>query len=158
MKLGCLIISFDTKKKELIANYDNKGQQWRQSNNLRKVNGHDFANLDVQRTYSYGIYDLNHNEGFINIGTDHDTSEFAVNSIKGWWRVQGKKLYNNPRYLLITADGGCSNGYRNRLWKLKLQDLANHLGFPIKVCHFPPETSKWNKIEHRLFSFISSNW
>jgi hypothetical protein len=158
IKSGSPVISVDTKKKELIGNYDNKGQQWRQSKNPRKANGHDFANSDVQRAYPYGIYDLNHNVGFINIGTDHDTSEFAVNSIKGWWRVQGKKLYNNPKYLLITADGGGSNGYRNRLWKLKLQDLANHLGFPIKVCHFPPGTSKWNKLEHRLFSFISSNW
>jgi hypothetical protein len=99
-----------------------------------------------------------HNKGFVNIGTDHDTSEFAVNSIKGWWRFQGKKLYSGHRYLLITADGGGSNGYRNRLWKLKIQELANFLGVTVRVCHFPPGTSKWNKIEHRLFSFISSNW
>jgi hypothetical protein len=158
IKLNCPVISVDTKKKELIGNYDNKGQQWRKSKNPRRVNGHDFPGTDVGRALPYGVYDVNHNMGFVNIGTDHDTSEFAVNSIKGWWRYQGKKQYSNPKYLLITADGGGSNGYRSRLWKLKLQELSNYFCFPVKVCHFPPGTSKWNKIEHRLFSFISSNW
>jgi transposase len=158
IKKECPVISVDTKKKELIGNFDNKDQQWRKAKEPRRVNGHDFPGVDVPRAYPYGIYDFTHNIGFVNIGTDHDTSEFAVNSIKGWWRLFGKKLYTNPEYLLITADGGGSNGYRNRPWKCKLQELADYLCFTVKVCHFPPGTSKWNKIEHRLFSFISSNW
>jgi transposase len=158
LELGYPIISVDTKKKELIGNFDNKGQQWRKSNNPRKVKGHDFPSSDVGRAYPYGVYDFLHNIGFVNIGTDHDTSEFAVNSIKGWWRHSGKKLYHDPEKLLITADCGGSNGYRNRLWKFKLQELANHLGCEVQVLHFPPGTSKWNRIEHKLFSFISSNW
>jgi hypothetical protein len=158
MDLGYPVISVDTKKKELIGNFDNKGKQWRKSKDPRRVNGHDFPGKDVGRAYPYGVYDINKNVGFVNIGTDHDTSEFAVNSIKGWWKFCGKKLYSNPEYILITADGGGSNGYRNRLWKLKLQELADYINLTIKVCHFPPGTSKWNKIENRLFSFISSNW
>lgn len=152
------VISVDTKKKELIGNFENKGRQWRKSKTPLKVNGHDFPAPSIPRAYPYGIYDLNRNKGFVNIGTDHDTASFAVASICGWWRFSGKQLYRDAQRLLITADGGGSNGYRIRLWKLELQRLANQTGLTIQVCHFPPGTSKWNKVEHRLFSFISSNW
>jgi hypothetical protein len=155
---GTPVISVDTKKKELLGNYDNRGQQWRSAKQPRKVNGHDFPGPDVPRAYPYGIYDLDRNTGFVNVGTDHDTGAFAVASIRGWWRAEGRRLYPQTRDLLITADGGGSNGARLRLWKLELQKLANETGLVIGVCHFPPGTSKWNKIEHRLFSFISSNW
>jgi len=152
------VVSVDTKKKELIGNYVNEGRQWRPGKTPVKVNGHDFPDPTVPRAYPYGIYDLGRNTGFVNIGTDHDTAAFAVASIKGWWRHEGKRLYPKARSLLITADGGGSNGYRIRLWKYELQKLANSIGLAITVCHFPPGTSKWNKVEHRLFSFISSNW
>jgi len=155
---GQPVISVDTKKKELIGNYENKGRQWRKSKSPRKVNSHDFPNPDVPRAYPYGIYDIGRNIGFVNIGTDHDTSAFAVASIRGWWKNKGKYAYPYARWLVITADGGGSNGYRRRLWKIELQKFSNEIGIPIRVCHFPPGTSKWNKIEHRLFSFISSNW
>jgi hypothetical protein len=122
------------------------------------VNGHDFPQPDVPRAYPYGVYDLGRNTGFVNIGTDHDTGAFAVASIRGWWRHEGRRLYPGARRLLITADSGGSNGYRLRQWKLELQKFADDARFTITVCHFPPGTSKWNKIEHRLFSFISSNW
>jgi hypothetical protein len=158
MAAGRPVISVDTKKKELVGNYENKGRQWRKSKSPDLVNGHDFPDPEVPRAYPYGIYDLARNKGFVNVGTDHDTSAFAVASIHGWWRFQGKRLYPNARRLLITADGGGSNGYRRRLWKLKLQKLADAISLSIEVCHFPPGTSKWNKVEHRLFSFISSNW
>ena len=152
------VISVDTKKKELLGNYVNKGQQWRPMKTPRKVNGHDFPDPSVPRAYPYGIYDLRHNRGFVVVGTDHDTGAFAVASIRGWWRFEGRRLYKTPKELLITADAGGSNGNRLRLWKLELQKLANETGLSISVCHFPPGTSKWNKVEHRLFSFISSNW
>lgn len=152
------VISVDTKKKELIGNYENKGRQWGKKKSAQKVNGHDFPAPSVPRAYPYGIYDLGRNSGFVNVGTDHDTGEFAVASIKGWWRYEGKRLYSGASQLLITADGGGSNGYRPRLWKLELQKMADEMGLTIIVCHFPPGTSKWNKVEHRLFSFISSNW
>jgi len=152
------VISVDTKKKELIGNYENEGRQWRKSKSPQKVNGHDFPGPSVPRAYPYGIYDLAHNSGFVNVGTDHDTGAFAVASIRGWWRFEGQRLYPKVRQLLITADGGGSNGYRLRQWKMELQKLADSTGLSIKVCHFPPGTSKWNKVEHRLFSFISSNW
>jgi hypothetical protein len=155
---GQPVISVDTKKKELIGNYENKGRQWRDTKSPRHVNGHDFPDPSVPRAYPYGIYDLGRNAGFVNIGTDHDTGAFAVASIRGWWRHEGRRLYPNARRLLITADGGGSNGYRLRLWKLGLQALADDTALSIMVCHFPPGTSKWNKVEHRLFSFISSNW
>jgi len=112
----------------------------------------------VPRAYPYGIYDIGRNTGFVNVGTDHDTGAFAVAAIRGWWRQEGKRLYPAATQILITADGGGSNGWRLRLWKLELQTFADETGLPISVCHFPPGTSKWNKIEHRLFSFISSNW
>jgi hypothetical protein len=155
---GRPVISVDTKKKELIGNYENQGRQWRKSKSPQKVNGHDFPGPIVPRAYPYGIYDLARNRGFVNVGTDHDTGAFAVASIRGWWRFEGRRLYPNARQLLITADGGGSNGYRLRQWKLELQKLADSMELSIMVCHFPPGTSKWNKVEHRLFSFISSNW
>ena len=155
---GMPVISVDTKKKELLGNYDNGGQQWLPAKKPVKVNGHDFPSPDVPRAYPYGIYDLARNTGFVNVGTDHDTGAFAVASVRGWWRSEGRALYSLARALLITADGGGSNGSRLRLWKLELQKFANETGLSISVCHFPPGTSKWNKVEHRLFSFISSNW
>jgi len=158
LALGTPVISVDTKKKELLGNYDNSGQQWLPAKKPVKVNGHDFPNPDVPRAYPYGVYDVDRNTGFVNVGTNHDTGAFAVASIRGWWRAEGKKLYPRTLDLLITADGGGSNGSRLRLWKLELQKLADETGLAIAVCHFPPGTSKWNKIEHRLFSFISSNW
>ena len=155
---GRPVISVDTKKKELIGNYENTGRQWRKSKSPERVNGHDFPDPSVPRAYPYGVYDLARNKGFVNVGTDHDTGAFAVASIRGWWRFEGKRLYPRARRLLITADGGGSNGYRLRVWKLELQKLADATTLAIEVCHFPPGTSKWNKVEHRLFSFISSNW
>lgn len=155
---GGPVISVDTKKKELVGNYENKGRQWRTAKSPQKVNGHDFPGPSVPRAYPYGIYDLGRNTGFVNVGTDHDTGAFAVASIRGWWRHEGRLLYPDARKLLITADGGGSNGYRLRLWKMELQRMADSTGLSITVCHFPPGTSKWNKVEHRLFSFISSNW
>ena len=158
MAKGLPVISVDTKKKEIVGNYANDGQQWLPAKSPIKVQGHDFASPQIPRAYPYGIYDLERNVGFVNVGTDHDTGEFAVASIRGWWRHEGKKLYPNASELLITADGGGSNGSRLRLWKFELQKLADQTGLSISVCHFPPGTSKWNKVEHRLFSFITSNW
>lgn len=152
------VVSVDTKKKELVGNYANGGEQWLPEKTPVKVKGHDFPGPDVPRAYPYGIYDLGQNTGFVNLGTDHDTGAFAVASIRGWWRHEGRRLYPAAKDLLITADAGGSNGSRLRLWKLELQRLADQTGLSISVCHFPPGTSKWNKIEHRLFSFISSNW
>ena len=158
LKQGVPVISVDTKKKELIGNYDNPGQQWLPAKQPKKVQGHDFPGPEVPRAYPYGIYDLGRNAGFVNVGTDHDTGAFAVASIRGWWRSEGRRLYPDAGMILITADGGGSNGWRLRLWKLELQNFADQTGLSISVCHFPPGTSKWNKIEHRLFSFITSNW
>jgi hypothetical protein len=155
---GIPVISVDTKKKELLGNYKNSGRQWLPAKKPVKVNGHDFPSLDIPRAYPYGVYDIARNRGFVNVGTDHDTGAFAVASIRGWWRSEGRTLYSEARSLLITADGGGSNGSRLRLWKLELQKFADETGLSIYVCHFPPGTSKWNKVEHRLFSFISSNW
>jgi len=155
---GAPVISVDTKKKELVGNYANGGRQWRPEKKPLKVQGHDFPGPDVPRAYPYGVYDIERNRGFVNVGTDHDTAAFAVASIRGWWRHEGRRLYPAEQEVLITADGGGSNGSRLRLWKVELQTLADATGLRISVCHFPPGTSKWNKIEHRLFSFISSNW
>jgi hypothetical protein len=155
---GWPVISVDTKKKELIGNYHNAGRQWRRAKQPRKVRGHDFPRPDVPRAYPYGVYDIGRNTGFVNVGTDHDTGAFAVASIRGWWRHEGKRLYPKAKKLVITADGGGSNGWRLRLWKVGLQKFADESGLTLSVCHFPPGTSKWNKVEHRLFSFISSNW
>ncbi len=152
------VISVDTKKKELIGNYANAGQQGLRAKTAELVSGHDFPGPSVPRGYPYGIYDLGCNRGFVNVGTDHDTATFAVASIRGWWHYEGRKLYPGATQLVITADGGGSNGYRLRLWKVEIQRLADQTGLAIEVCHFPPGTSKWNKVEHRLFSFITSNW
>jgi len=157
LKQGRPVISVDTKKKELIGNYQNKGRQWRRQT-AEPVADDDFPAPSVPRAYPYGIYALGRNTGLVNVGTDHDTAAFAVASIRGWWRKEGGRLYPGAARLLITADGGGSNGCRLRLWKLELQRLADQTGLEIAVCHFPPGTSKWNKVEHRLFSFISSNW
>ena len=158
LKRGCPVISVDTKKKELVGDFDNPGQQWRSAKQPRRVNTHDFPTPDVPRAYPYGVYDIGRNTGFVNIGTDRDTGAFAVASIRGWWRHEGRRLYRSAYRILITADAGGSNGWRLRLWKLELQRFADEIKLPVAVCHFPPGTSKWNKVEHRLFSFISSNW
>jgi len=158
LRAGRPVISVDTKKKELIGNFANKGRQWRKAKSPDPVNGHDFPAPTIPRAYPYGIYDIGRNTGFVNVGTDRDTGAFAVASVRGWWHFEGRSLYSEARELLITADGGGSNGYRLRLWKTELQKLADATRLSIRVCHFPPGTSKWNKVEHRLFSFISSNW
>lgn len=158
LRAGQPVISVDTKKKELLGNYANAGQQWLPASQPKAVQGHDFPGPEVPRAFPYGIYDLGRNSGFVNVGTDHDTGAFAVASIRGWWRFEGRHLYPGVKAVLITADGGGSNGWRLRLWKLELQKLADETGLALSICHFPPGTSKWNKVEHRLFSFISSNW
>ncbi|MBU1228314.1 MAG: ISAzo13 family transposase [Actinobacteria bacterium] len=155
---GTPVISVDTKKKELVGNYLNGGRQWRPKKKPVQVQGHDFPGPDVPRAYPYGVYDLERNTGFVNVGTDHDTGAFAVASIRGWWRHEGRRLYPGAKEVLIIADAGGSNGSRLRLWKVELQKMADETRLAISVCHFPPGTSKWNKVEHRLFSFISSNW
>lgn len=158
MKASNPVVSVDTKKKELVGNYKNGGREWHRKGKAPKVNGHDFPSPDVARAHPYGVYDLATNRGFVNVGTDHDTATFAVASIRKWWLAQGRRAYPKARRLLITADAGGSNGWRLRLWKWELQRWADELRLPISVCHFPPGTSKWNKVEHRLFSFISTNW
>lgn len=158
MRDGQPVISVDTKKKELIGNYANRGKQWIRKGEAPKVNGHDFPDPLIPRAHPYGIYELTRNRGFVNVGTDHDTATFAVASIRAWWRAEGQHAYPKAERLLITADAGGSNGSRLRLWKWELQRFSDELRLPIMVCHFPPGTSKWNKVEHRLFSFISSNW
>ena len=154
------VISVDTKKKELLGNYANAGRQWRPAKSpAARATGTTFPGPSVPRAYPYGIYDLGRNTGFVNVGTDHDTGAFAVASIRGWWRAEGRRLYPGARTLLITADGGGSNGYRLRVWKMRAAGVRRRARTRRStVCHFPPGTSKWNKVEHRLFSFISSNW
>jgi hypothetical protein len=152
------VISVDTKKKELIGLYKNPGQEWRKTGEPRHVNMHDFPDKKLGKAVPYGIYDIGQNVGWVNVGCDNDTASFASESIRRWWVHMGKPLYPKTRTLLICADSGGSNGYRVRLWKRELQRLANIIGLDITVCHFPPGTSKWNKIEHRLFSHISMNW
>jgi hypothetical protein len=151
-------ISVDTKKKELIGDFKNGGRELRPKGQPESVRVHDFLLPELGRVAPYGVYDLAQNAGWVSVGVDHDTASFAVATIRQWWNSMGRAVYAKPRRLLITADGGGSNGSRLRLWKLELQHLADELGFPIAVCHFPPGTSKWNKIEHRLFSFITQNW
>jgi hypothetical protein len=155
---GIPVLSVDTKKKELVGNYANGGRQWRPRCQAPRVQGHDFPTPEVPRAYPYGIYDVGRTEGCVNVGTDHDTAAFAVASLRGWWRAEGRRLYRQARSILITADAGGRNGTRLRLWKWELQQFADETGRTLSVCHFPPGTSKWNKVEHRLFSFISSNW
>ena len=157
LNAGQPVISVDTKKKELVGNYKNNGREWRPKSTPDPVNVHDFIDPDLPRAVPYGVYDLADNVGWVSVGTDHDTASFAVNAIRRWWLSMGRGRYAKAKRLMITADGG-SNGYRVRLWKVELQKLADELKFPVTVCHFPPGTSKWNKIEHRLFSFISINW
>ena len=158
LNAGQPVISVDTKKKELVGNYKNNGREWRPKSTPDPVNVHDFIDPDLPRAVPYGVYDLADNVGWVSVGTDHDTASFAVNAIRRWWLSMGRGRYAKAKRLMITADGGGSNGYRVRLWKVELQKLADELKFPVTVCHFPPGTSKWNKIEHRLFSFISINW
>lgn len=155
---GMPVISVDTKKKELIGDFKNSGREWQPKGQPEKVRVHDFLIPELGRANPYGIYDLTRNQGWVNVGTDHDTSAFAVESIRRWWVGMGKEAYPQADRLLITADGGGSNGSRVRLWKVELQRFADETGMRIEVCHFPPGTSKWNKIEHRLFSFITMNW
>jgi hypothetical protein len=152
------VISVDTKKKELVGDFKNAGREWRPKGSPVPVRVHDFLIPDLGRVSPYGIYDLRRNAGWVSVGTDHDTAAFAVASIRRWWYSMGQHAYGKIRRLLITADGGGSNGARVRLWKIELQKFSDEAGFDIQVCHLPPGTSKWNKIEHRLFSFISQNW
>ena len=152
------VISVDTKKKELVGEFKNSGRELRPKGEPEKVRVHDFMIPELGKASPYGVYDLTHNVGWVNVGIDHDTAAFAVESIRRWWYTMGQERYPEANKLLITADSGGSNGYRIRLWKMELQNLANETGLAISVCHLPPGTSKWNKIEHRLFSFITQNW
>jgi Rhodopirellula transposase DDE domain len=151
-------ISVDTKKKELVGDFRNAGRQWRPKGWPEEVRVHDFVIPELGRAVPYGVYDIADNAGWVSVGVDHDTAAFAANAIRSWWRLMGRERYPNAGSLLVTADGGGSNGSRVRLWKLELQKLADDLGVPITVCHLPPGASKWNRIEHRLFSFITGNW
>ncbi len=160
LKQGEPVISVDTKKKELVGDFKNAGREWQPQDQPEKVRVHDFEirQPDKGKVAPYGVYDLGRNVGWVSVGVDHDTAAFAVESIRRWWRWMGRRTYPKARRLLITADSGGSNGARVRLWKWELQQLADETGLEISVGHFPPGTSKWNKIEHRLFSFISQNW
>lgn len=158
LAVGEPAISVDTKKKELVGNFKNAGREWRPQGSPEEVRVHDFVIPELGRAVPYGVYDIAGNAGWVSVGVDHDTAAFAANAIRTWWKLMGRERYRNPRSLLITADGGGSNGSRVRLWKLELQKLADELGVPITVCHLPPGTSKWNRIEHKLFSFITGNW
>ena len=158
---GSPVISVDAKKKELVGDYKNGGREWQPKGKPEKVRVHDFPDKDKKqgsKTTPYGVYDLTANQGWVSVGTDHDTAEFAVQTIRCWWRQMGSKAYPEARELLIMADGGGSNGSRTRLWKVELQRLAEETKMALSVCHFPPGTSKWNKIEHRMFSYITKNW
>jgi hypothetical protein len=155
---GDPVISVDTKKKELVGDFKNGGREWRPQGHPEEVRVHDFVIPELGKANPYGVYDVARDAGWVNVGTDHDTATFAVESIRRWWAGMGQPAYPQARQLLITADGGGSNGSRVRLWKVELQKLADETGLTISVCHLPPGTSKWNKIEHRLFSFISQNW
>ena len=157
-KKGDPIISVDCKKKELIGNFKNNGKEWHARGKNTVVNVYDFQSLADGKAAPYGVYDTLKNTGFVNVGIDHDTAAFAVESIRRWWTQVGCTLYTDSKELLITSDGGGSNGVRNRLWKHELQKFSNKTNLSITVCHLPPATSKWNKIEHRLFSYISINW
>jgi hypothetical protein len=152
------VISVDTKKKELVGDFKNAGREWRPKGKPELVRVHDFKDKQLGKAIPYGVYDLKLDEGYVNVGIGHDTAQFAVNSIRAWWEHLGQPRYPNATRLQITADCGGSNGNRTRLWKVELQKLADETGLEIAVCHFPPGTSKWNRIEHRLFSFITMNW
>jgi hypothetical protein len=155
---GQPVISVDTKKKELVGEFRASGREWQHSGEPVEVRVHDFLDPDLGKAIPYGVYDLTKNQGWVSVGIDHDTARFAAEAIRRWWNKMGVNQHGQARELLITADGGGSNSSRNRLWKVALQELANGLGLPIQVCHFPPGTSKWNKIEHRLFCHITQNW
>lgn len=152
------VISVDTKKKELVGDFKNAGREWQPIGQPERVRVHDFPDKTLGKVNPYGVYDQTANVGWVSVGIDHDTSSFAVESIRRWWNKMGQQTYPEAKRLLITADGGGSNGYRIRLWKIELQRFADEQGLEIFVCHFPPGTSKWNKIEHRMFSHISMNW
>ena len=152
------VISVDTKKKEKVGDFKNGGQEWHPKGHPEIVRVHDFIDKELGKVAPYGVYDLTKNNGWVNVGIDHDTAAFAVASIRRWWRKMGRPAYSKASDLLITADSGGSNSSRSRLWKVELQKMANRTGLTITVCHFPPGTSKWNKIEHRMFSFITKNW
>jgi transposase len=158
LERGWPVLSVDTKKRELIGNFKNAGREWRRKGEPRLVSMHDFADEELGKAIPYGVYDIGRNEGWVNVGISHDTAEFAVESIRRWWLRMGQPTYPEVREILITADGGGSNGSRIRLWKLELQGLADALGLRLHVRHFPPGTSKWNKIEHRMFCHITENW
>jgi hypothetical protein len=158
LAIGVPVISVDTKKKENIGNFKNNGSEYRSKKNPRKVLDHDFPIEELGKISPYGVYNLNNNTGFVNVGTSHDTSEFAVESISRWWESVGKHTFPNSRKIYITCDSGVSNGYRVRMWKYQLQQFANRTGLEIEVSHFPRGASKWNKVEHRLFCYISKNW
>jgi len=158
IKRGCPVISVDAKKKELIGNFKQNGRVWRPKGEPELVNVYDFIDKELGKATPYGVYDLKKNVGWVNVGIDHDTAEFAVESIRRWWKHLGQGLYTKAKHLLITADGGGSNGSRNRLWKYCLKEFSDESGLTVHVSHFPPGTSKWNKIEHRLFNHISMNW
>lgn len=155
---GQPVISIDAKKKELVGDFANKGREWQPKGQPEEANVYDFIDPEKGKVTPYGIYDLTNNTGWVSVGIDHDTAEFAVQTLRNWWREMGQASYAQATKLLITADGGGSNGSRVRLWKVALQQFAQETGLQIHVCHFPPGTSKWNKIEHRMFSFISINW
>lgn len=155
---GQPVISVDCKKKELVGNFRNGGAEWHARGAAPRVNDHDFRSQAVGVAVPYGVYDIGRDEGYVSVGVSAETGEFAANAIRSWWETMGRERYPEATRLMITADGGGSNGSRNRLWKRSLQSLADETGLTIMVCHFPPGTSKWNKIEHRLFSFISRNW
>jgi hypothetical protein len=155
---GQPVISVDTKKKELVGDFTNGGREWQPAGQPEPVRVHDFQDKERGKAIPYGVYDLASNEGWVSVGIDHDTAYFAAASIRRWWQEMGQQRFPRPRRLLITADGGGSNGHRSRLWKVALQGLADELGLPLHVCHFPPGTSKWNKVEHRLFCHITQNW
>ena len=152
------VVSVDTKKKELVGDFKNSGREWRPKKSPEEVRVHDFIDPELGRAVPYGVYDIADNTGWVSVGIDHDTACFAVNAIRRWWLTMGTARYPAAKRLMITADGGGSNGARVRLWKIELQKLVDEIGIPITVCHLPPGTSKWNKIEHRLFSFITKNW
>jgi transposase len=152
------VISVDAKKKEMVGSFKNAGCEYRPKGAPIEVNAYDFANFGTGRATPYGVYDINRNEGFVNVGISSDTADFAVESISKWWRKMGRESYRDAHSLYVNADGGGSNGARNRLWKKRLQEFSNHTGLAVYVSHFPPATSKWNKIEHRLFSAITMNW
>jgi Rhodopirellula transposase DDE domain len=155
---GQPIVSVDTKKKELVGRYRNGGREWQPKGEPEEVKVHDFIDKDLGKAIPYGIYDLAADTGWVSVGVDHDTAEFAVETLRRWWRNMGSRVYPQAKRLLITADGGGSNGSRCRLWKVELQGLADETGLSVSVCHFPPGTSKWNKIEHRMFCHITENW